>query len=92
MGVLRDNLQPTDFADAVCRVSDWTPHPYYGLKEVRVWLCKCGSHWFQRHEWAREGVNSTELDEWIYSGYSNTRLFPETYCIDGFQILKDSNL
>ena len=89
MGVLRDNLQPTDFADAECRVSNWTPHPYYGLKEVRIWLCKCGPHWFQRHEWARDGLNSTELDEWIYAGFSNTRKFPEHMKTDGLRLISE---
>lgn len=92
MGVLRDNLQPTDFADAVCRVSNWTPHPYYGFSHVRVWLCKCGNHWFQRHEWARRDANQTDLDEWIYSGYSASRVFPEHMAIDGLQLLKEAQI
>lgn len=92
MGVLRDNLQPTDFADAVCKVSGWTAHPYYGYESVRVWLCKCGNHWFQRHEWAKAGVNSTELDEWIYAGFSNTRKFPAHMSIDGLQLIRDMEI
>lgn len=91
MGVLRDNLQPTDFADAECRVSDWRPHPYYGYSHVRVWLCKCGHHWFQRHEWAREGANSTQVDDWIYSGFSISRRMPEHMLTDGLRLIEESD-
>lgn len=70
---LRDNLQPTDFANADCRVSPWVDFPHYGNRAMRVWVCKCGNYWFQRHEWHREGRNSTELDEWIFSGYYHNK-------------------
>lgn len=90
MGVLRDNLQPTDFADAVCRVSQWTPFKHYGYTANRVWLCKCGGHWFQRHEWAEEGRNATQIDEWIYAGFSLTRTFGPQWTTDGLELIKDA--
>jgi hypothetical protein len=89
MGVLRDNLEPTDFADAVCRVSPWHPFGHYGYSENRVWLCRCGGHWFQRHEWAQDGKNHTQTDPWIYVGYSLTRTFPSTMLADGLALIKD---
>ena len=73
--LLRDNLQPTDFADADVRVSDWRfveDAPEWGHTTVtayRIWVCRCSNWWFQRHEWARKGRNSTDLDEWILYGY-----------------------
>jgi len=75
MALLRDGLQPTDFADAELRVSEWYHHDFYGrYSAYRVWVCKCGNgYWFQRHEWARTGANSTELDDWLFSGYSHSR-------------------
>jgi len=74
MPLLRDNLQPTDFADADCRITDW--HDFTGTlgeDAYRIWMCKCGSHWFQRHEWRYTGRNFTDMQEWIYSGYSPRR-------------------
>lgn len=67
--MLRDNLQPTDFADAEVRVSDWVD--FHGSKctAYRVWICRCTNWWFQRHEWQIEGLNSTRMDEWILNGY-----------------------
>lgn len=91
MGVLRDNLEPTDFADAVCRVTDWRPYPYYGMTAYRIWTCNNSGHWFQRHEWAVDGRNQTSLDEWLYTGFSKTRKFnPAPH--DGLQLLKDLDL
>jgi hypothetical protein len=66
---LRDNLQPTDFAEADCRVSPWSEFRYHNCVAVRVWVCKVGNYWFQRHEWQIEGKNATQLDDWIFSGY-----------------------
>lgn len=91
MGVLRDNLEPTDFADAVCRVTDWHPHPHFGMTAYRIWLCNNSGHWFQRHEWAVEGRNQTRLDEWLYSGFSKTRGFGAAPH-DGLQLMKDLEL
>ena len=90
MGVLRDNLEPTDFADAVCKVSDWRDFGHYGISHVRVWLCQCGCHWFQRHEYAEEGRNQTRLKPWLYTGFSNTRRFPPHMTQDGLQMIKDA--
>lgn len=90
MGVLRDNLEPTDFADAVCKVSEWKRFGHYGYTANRVWLCKCGGHWFQRHEWIEEGRNATKIDEWIYAGFSLTRTFGAHYPQDGLQLIKES--
>ena len=67
--MLRGNLQPTDFADAEVRVSDWHDFNHSGCTAYRVWVCRCSSWWFQRHEWAIDGRNSTRLDEWILNGY-----------------------
>ena len=67
--LLRDNLQPTDFADAEVRVSEWAPFPHHDCTAVRVWVCRCTNWWFQRHEWAKEGRNSTEIEPWILYGY-----------------------
>lgn len=63
--LLKRGLQPTDFADSDCRVSEWREFLHYGIKAYRVWVCRSGMFWFQRHEWQREGRNQTELDPWI---------------------------
>lgn len=74
MPVLKECLEPTDFADADCRVSPWAPFTGSTFTAYRIWVCKCGKgYWFQRHEWAIEGRNSTRLDDWIFSGYSPYR-------------------
>lgn len=74
--LLKGNLQPTDFADAECKVSPWVwveGRPEWAnspdIKGYRIWVCRCSAYWFQRHEWARSGRNSTEMQEWIFSGY-----------------------
>lgn len=67
--LLRDNFQPTDFADAECRVSEWWHADFHTAKATRVWVCRCSAYWFQRHEWMIEGKNQTEFDDWIFSGY-----------------------
>ena len=90
MGILRDNLQPTDFADAVCRVSSWKTFGFHGYSENRVWLCRCGGHWFQRHEWAEDGKNQTRIDPWIYAGYSITRKFPPSMFHDGLKLIEEA--
>lgn len=91
MGVLRENLQPTDFSDAVCRVSPWRDFSYHGYSAVRVWLCRCGGHWFQRHEYSEIGRNFPKIEEWIYSGYSLTRKFPPHMVENGLKILEDES-
>ena len=75
--LLKKNFEPTDFADADCRVTPWMPFDgYNGTNGYRIWICKCGAgYWFQRHEWTKEGRNSTELDEWLFAGYSPGRTF-----------------
>lgn len=80
--LLKKNLEPTDFTDADCRVSSWVPYsgPAASVTGYRVWVCKCGGgYWFQRHEWTKEGRNSTELDQWIFSGYSPFRRWGTHY-------------
>jgi hypothetical protein len=80
--LLKKNLEPTDFADADCRVSGWTPYsgPATSVTGYRVWICRCGGgYWFQRHEWSKEGRNSTEMDGWIFSGYSPYRRWGNHY-------------
>jgi len=80
MGILRDNLQPTDFADADCRVTEWYDFDGHIANGYRIWLCKCGGgYWFQRHEWTRPGKNSTEMDGWIFSGYWPRRMWDAHY-------------
>jgi hypothetical protein len=74
--LLRDNLQPTDFADAICRVTQWMPFDgHNGETGYRIWICRCTHHWFQRHEWSKAGANQTEVQDWIYVGYSPRRQF-----------------
>jgi hypothetical protein len=73
--MLRDNLQPTDFADADVRVSAWRDFDGFNATAVRVWICRCSSWWFQRHEWAREGKNSTDLEPWILQGFYPRKQF-----------------
>jgi hypothetical protein len=79
--LLKGNLQPTDFADAVCKVSPWVwvdgawDHAPW-IKGYRVWVCRCSNFWFQRHEWARTDRNSTETDAWIFSGHRHNGQFP----------------
>lgn len=67
--MLRDNLQPTDFANAICKVSPWVSYEAHGVSGYRIWECSCGAYWFQRHEWSVPGQNSTKMDEWIFQGY-----------------------
>lgn len=67
--MLRDGLQPTDFADAKVGVSAWRPFEHYGKTAVRVWTCRTNGWWFHQHEWAIAGKNSTEKDGWILYGY-----------------------
>jgi hypothetical protein len=78
MPLLRDGFQPTDFADADCRVGSWWHHDFHGLYSAcRVWVCKCGKgYWFQRHEWVKVGANETSMDDWIFAGYSPDRAWP----------------
>lgn len=92
MGVLRDSLQPTDFADAVCKVSNWREFGHHGYSSVRVWLCRTGNHWFQRHEWQEDGKNHTCIEEWLYTGHSVSRQFPAHMSNDGLQLIKDSEI
>lgn len=73
--ILKNNMQPTDFADADCRLTDWMDFNAYGYRSYRIWLCKAGNHWFERHEWLREGKNDTSLDEWLYRGICYSDLF-----------------
>lgn len=81
MPLLKDSLEPTDFADADCRVTDWMPFKGHGdANGYRIWVCRCGrGYWFQRHEWTKEGQNSTEMDQWIFSGYSPFRRWDGHY-------------
>lgn len=68
--MLRDNLQPTDFADAEVRVGEWWHSDFYGgANACRVWVCRCTNWWFQRHEWSFNDRNSTQIDPWILYGY-----------------------
>lgn len=80
-GLLKKNFEPTDFADADCRVTRW--HHFKGHGDVdgyRIWAVKCGGgYWFQRHEWTRAGRNSTEMDCWIFSGYWPRRQWDSHY-------------
>lgn len=74
MPLLKNSLEPTDFGDSDCRVTRWMPFQGTTANGYRIWVCKCGGgYWFQRHEWSKEGRNSTELDKWIFSGYSPFR-------------------
>ena len=77
MPLLKKNLEPTDFADADCRVTEFIPYAGTINDSYRIWLCRCGGgYWFQRHEWTRPGANQTIMDDWIFSGYSPYRRFP----------------
>jgi len=73
--LLRDNLQPTDFADAELRVSDWHDGDYFNCRAVRIWCCRCGNFWFQRHEWQPKAGNATVLDDWIFTGHYHRKLW-----------------
>ena len=79
--LLRDNLQPTDFADAEVRVSRWVETaalPSWADSTVsayRVWECRCTHYWFQRHEWMKVGANASDMDGWIFAGYFPRRQF-----------------
>ena len=49
--ILRDSLQPTDFADSDHRVSSWYFADFAGTATgCRVHMVRTGGHWFQRHE------------------------------------------
>lgn len=77
MPLLKKNFEPTDFADAECRVTGFAPFESPHAVAYRIWVCRCGEgYWFQRHEWAKEGRNSTEMGEWLFTGYSPRRAFP----------------
>lgn len=76
MSPLKGNLQPTDFADSEVRVGNWHYADFYNANACRVWICRCTNWWFQRHEWAHEGRNSTTMDPWILSGYWPNRKWP----------------
>ena len=67
--LIRDNFQPTDFADAEVRVSDWHEADYYTHGAVRVWVCRCTNYWFHRHEWKPKQGNQTTMDDWVFYGY-----------------------
>jgi hypothetical protein len=75
--LLKKNFEPTDFADADCRVTEWAD--FDGFNDVtgyRIWECRCGGGWwFQRHEWSRKDQNMTEMENWIFSGYHPRRTF-----------------
>jgi len=77
MGILRDNLEPTDFADADCRVTDWIK--FNEKESYRIFICKCTNHWFQRHEWREDGKNETRLEKWIYFGYHPRKQWQDCY-------------
>lgn len=72
---LKDNLEPTDFINADCRLTDWLDFAAHGIRSYRIWLCQVGNHWFQRHEWLHDGKNETQLDDWIYRGIISSDLF-----------------
>lgn len=69
----KKEMEPTDFLDSDCRISDW--HNLTPELKCRIWMCKCGFYWFQRHEWHKSDKNHTEKDEWIFTGYSTTKRF-----------------
>lgn len=76
-GLLRDSLQPTDFADADHRVGNWYFADFYGpVTGCRVHMVRTGGHWFQRHEWSRLDRNSTDLDDWLYLGHRPFKPWP----------------
>jgi len=76
--LLKKNIEPTDFADADCRVTIWKPFDAFNTNGVRIWVCKCGNgYWFQRHEWSKPNANETEMDDWIFAGFSPFRKWPE---------------
>lgn len=78
--LLKNSLEPTDFADADCRVTRWMPFDGEVANGYRIWVCCCGrGYWFQRHEWSKEGINSTQMDDWIFSGYSPFRRWGTHY-------------
>lgn len=63
--MLKRNLDPRDFLDSEARFTEWKEHGHYGFRAYRVWICRSGMFWFQRHEWLREGANQSELEPWI---------------------------
>lgn len=65
--LLKRGLSPLDFLDSEARVTEWIDFPYDGMKAYRIWICRSGRFWFQRHEWLREGENQTRFDDWIHS-------------------------
>ena len=78
--ILRDSLQPTDFADSDHRVSSWYFADFAGTATgCRVHMVRTGGHWFQRHEWSHTGRNSTTLDDWLYLGHRPGRQWPGGY-------------
>lgn len=80
MPLLKNSLEPTDFADADCRVTRWMPFEGTSPNGYRIWICKCGNgYWFQRDEWSSEGKNSTQMEHWIFSGYSPYRTWGAHY-------------
>lgn len=49
------------------QVTDWHAYGHYGFAAYRIFTRQTGNIWEQRHEWRREGQNSTELEPWILS-------------------------
>lgn len=88
MSILRDNLSPMDFRDSVCKVTEWYEFGHHGCPAYRIWICQCTNHWFQRHEWQREGKNETKMDEWLYSGFYPRKTFPEYATIPASDLLE----
>jgi hypothetical protein len=76
-GLLRDSLQPTDFADSDHRVGSWYFADFHGTATAcRVHMVRTGGHWFQRHEWSRSDRNSTDMDDWLYLGHRPHKPWP----------------
>ncbi|QIG67421.1 hypothetical protein EVB39_092 [Rhizobium phage RHph_TM3_3_9] len=74
--MLKNNLEPTDFADSEVRVTEIMPFDGHGgAVAYRIWICRCTHHWFQRHEWFYEDRNQSEFDKWIYNGHHYRKEF-----------------
>lgn len=93
--LFKKHLEPTDFLDSECRLTEWLTFPrkpseVHCASAYRVWVCRVGRHWFQRHEWQYDDRNSTQLDDWLYTRLTGfkpcTRLATDEEIADAYSL------
>lgn len=69
--MLKRGLEPTDFLDSEVRVTEWYDFESADCRAYRIWICRAGIFWFQRHEWLRNGKNQSDMQPWIQTKLSD---------------------